>query len=133
MKVTPSLGKGVAVLLGYLAVVFTVWLVTGVDYDTIGDSIGGVRDAVVLAMAAGLVYLVIVVSVLGWWTPAMREPRRAHHVWMWSIPVLLLIGVVINLASTKWDRVDDLGAYLAWLVIGCVRSVSTRRWSPAVS
>lgn len=122
MKVTPSLPKGLAVLVGYLAVVFAVWIVTDVDYDTIGDSIENVRNAVTFAMAAGLVYLVVVVSVLGWWKPALREPRRAHHGWMWSIPVLLVIGLVLNLAATQWGRIDDLGTelgpYVAWLLLG---------------
>lgn len=125
MKVTPSLLKGVSVLLGYLAVVFTVWIVTDVDYDTIGDSVGNVRDAVTIAMACGVVYVVIVTSILGWWKPALREATRAvHHRWMWIVPGLLLIGAVLNLVATKWGRVDELGtplgAYVAWLAVGCL-------------
>jgi membrane protease YdiL (CAAX protease family) len=122
MKVTPSLPKGVAVLLGYLAVVFTVWIVTDVDYDTVGDSVENVRNAITLAMAAGAIYLVVVVSVLGWWKPALHEARRAHHGWMWILPVLLGLGIVVNLALTQWGRIDDLGTelgpYVAWLLVG---------------
>ena len=124
MKVKPSLLTGILVVLGYLAVVFTVWLGTGVDYDTIGDSVDNVRDAVTIAMACGALYILVVVSILGWWTPSLREPKRAHHGWMLAIPVLLLIGIVLNLAATEWGRFDELGTplgtYVAWLALGCV-------------
>ena len=118
MRVQPSLAKGIAALLGYLAVVFTVWAVTGVNYDEIGDSVTNVRNAVTLAIGAGAIYLVIVTTALGWWTPAMREAKRAGHAWMWLIPVLLLAGAFANLAATKWDRIDEVGPYVAWLAVG---------------
>lgn len=124
MKITPSLLKGILVLLGYLAVVFTVWAVTDTDYDTIGDSVENVRNAVTIAMACGVVYIVIVTSILGWWKPTLREARKVGHAWMWIIPVLLLLGVVLNLVATEWGRFDEigtpLGTYVAWLAIGCV-------------
>jgi membrane protease YdiL (CAAX protease family) len=125
MRVKPSLWKGLLILVGYLAVVFTVWLATGTKYDEVGDTVDNVRKTVTLAMALGAIYVVIVTSVLGWWKPALREPRRAaHHKWMWIIPALLLVGAVLNLAATKWGRLDDLGTplgtYVAWLAIGCV-------------
>jgi uncharacterized protein len=123
MRVKPSLLKGLLVWVGYLAVVFAVWIAADIDYDTIGDSVENVRKAVTLAMACGLVYLVIVVSALGWWRPSLREARRVHHRWMWVIPVLLALGVVLNLASTEWGRFDELGTelgpYILWLALGC--------------
>jgi uncharacterized protein len=120
MRVKPTLLKGIVIIIGYLAVVFAVWGATGMKYDEVGDSVENVRKAVTLAMALGAVYLVIVTSVLGWWKPALREPRRAHHRWMWIIPVFLVLGVVGNLASTKWGEVDQVGAYVFWLAVGCV-------------
>lgn len=123
MRVKPSLWTGLLVLLGYLAVVFTVWIATDVDYDTVGDSVENVRNAITIAMACGAVYIVIVVSILGWWKPSLREAKRAHHGWMWVIPAVLAVGVVLNLAATKWGRIDDLGTdlgpYVLWLALGC--------------
>ena len=124
MKVKPSLGVAIGVLFGYLAVVFASWIITDVDYDTIADSVENVRNAVTISMAVGFVYLVIVVSALGWWKPAMREPRRVGSKWMWIIPAVLLIGAIANLATTEWGRIDELGTklgpYVAWLAIGCL-------------
>jgi len=59
-----------------------------------------------------------VTSVLGWWKPAMREPRKVGGGWMWLIPILLLIGAALNLVATKWGEIDGLGTYVLWLAIG---------------
>lgn len=96
-----------------------MWSAKGVDYSTIGDSVENVRDAITLAVGCGVVYLIVVTTALGWWKPALREPRRAHLNWAWTIPALLSIGVIANLLSTKWDRVDNLGTYALWLGLGC--------------
>ena len=89
MRVKPSLLTGILVLLGYLAVVFTVWIIAGVDYDEVGDTVDNVRNVIAMSMIVGAVYVVVVTSVLGWWKPSLREPRRAdHHRWMWIIPIV---------------------------------------------
>lgn len=120
MRAKPSVGKGLLVVVGYLVVVFLGWAVSGIDYDEIGDSVENVRSNVTVSVGLGAVFLVLVVSLLGWWRPAMREPRRAGHAWMWMVPGLLALGALGNLATTKWDRVDDLGPYLLFLGLGCV-------------
>ena len=105
MRVKPSLLTGILVLLGYLAVVFTVWIIAGVDYDEVGDTVDNVRNVIAMSMIVGAVYVAVVTSVLGWWKPSLREPRRAdHHKWMWIIPIVLALGVVANLATTKWGE-----------------------------
>jgi uncharacterized protein len=121
MRVKPSLLTGILVLLGYLAVVFTVWIIAGVDYDEVGDTVDNVRNVIAISMIVGAVYVAVVTTVLGWWKPALREPRPAsHHKWMWIIPIALALGVVANLASTKWGEIDQVGTYVMWLAIGCV-------------
>jgi membrane protease YdiL (CAAX protease family) len=118
MRVKPSALSAIVAILGYMAVVFSVWAAVGLDYDEVGDTVENVRKGVVLAIALGTVYLVIVTSVLGWWKPAIREPRRVGSRWMWIIPVLLLVGALANLASTKWGEVEGVGEYVLWLAIG---------------
>ena len=48
MRVKPSLLTGILVLLGYLAVVFTVWIIAGVDYDEVGDTVDNVRNVIAI-------------------------------------------------------------------------------------
>jgi membrane protease YdiL (CAAX protease family) len=118
MRIKPSALTAIAAIVGYLAVVFGVWVATGIEYDEVGDTVENVRKSVVLAIGLGAVYLIVVTSALGWWKPAMREPRKVGGGWMWIIPVLLLIGAALNLAATKWGEIDGLGTYALWLAIG---------------
>jgi len=118
MRVKPSALSSIVAILGYMVVVFSVWAAVGMEYDEVGDTVENVRQGIVLAVALGAVYLVIVTTVLGWWKPAISEPRRVGSRWMWSIPVLLLLGAIGNLATTKWGEIDGVGEYALWLAIG---------------
>jgi uncharacterized protein len=118
MRIKPSPLSAIVAIVGYMVVVFTVWAVTGLDYDEVGDTVENVQKGVVLAIALGAIYLVVVTTFLGWWKPAIHEPRRVGSGWMWTIPVLLLLGAVGNLASTKWGEIDGVVSYALWLAIG---------------
>jgi membrane protease YdiL (CAAX protease family) len=118
MRVKPSALTAILAVLGYLVVVFAVWMVTDLDYDAIGDTVENVRDGIVLSVGAGVVYLVVITTALGWWKPAIREPHRVGSRWMWIVPVLLLLGALINLASTKWGEIDRVGPYVGLLALG---------------
>ena len=114
----PSALSSIAAIGGYMVVVFTVWAVVGMEYDEVGDTLENLQKGVVLAFSLGAVYLVIVTTALGWWKPAVREPRRVGNRWMWAIPVLLLAGAIANMASTKWGEIDGVASYASWLAIG---------------
>ena len=118
MRIKPSPLSAILAILGYLVVVFAVWAAVGLKYDEVGDTVQNVQKGVVLAVGLGALYLVIVTTFLGWWKPAIREPRKVGSGWMWIIPVLLLIGAVVNLATTKWGEIDGVAGYAVWLAIG---------------
>lgn len=120
MRSRPSPLAAIAAIVGYLIVVFGVWIATGIDYDDLGDTIESVQKGVVLAIGLGVVYLVAVTSALGWWKPAIREPRRVGRGWMWLVPGFLVAGFGLNLAATKWGEIDDVGSYVFWLALGTV-------------
>ena len=120
MRVKPTALTAIAAILGYMVVVFTVWAVTGLKYDTVGDTLENVQKGVVLSISLGSLYLIIVTTALGWWKPAIREARKVGSGWMWLIPALLLIGTLVNIATTKWGEIDGVATYTAWLAIGCV-------------
>jgi membrane protease YdiL (CAAX protease family) len=118
MRVKPSPLVAIAVIVGYMVVVFPVWIINDLRYDDVGNTVETVRQGIVLAIGLGVVYLVIVTTVLGWWKPAMREPRRVGGGWMWVVPALLVVGAALNLAATKWGEIDEIGTYVAWLALG---------------
>jgi membrane protease YdiL (CAAX protease family) len=118
MRAKPSALTAIVAILGYLAIVFGVWAATSLKYDEVGDTVANVQKGVVLAIGLGAVYLVVVTTALGWWKPAIHEPRKVGGGWMWLIPVLLLIGAVLNLVATKWGEIDQVGTYVFWLALG---------------
>ncbi len=120
MRVKPSALTAIAAILGYMVVVFTVWAATGLKYDTVGDTVENVQKGIVLSISLGAVYLIVVTTALGWWKPAIHEPRKVGSRWMWLIPALLLVGTLANLATTKWGEIDGVATYTIWLALGCV-------------
>jgi membrane protease YdiL (CAAX protease family) len=118
VRIKPSVPAALVAILGYLVVVFVVWAATGLDYDDVGDTAENVQKGIVLAVGLGVVYLVVVTSVLGWWKPSIHEPRRVGGGWMWIVPAMLLVGAALNLAATKWGEIDQVGTYVLWLAVG---------------
>jgi membrane protease YdiL (CAAX protease family) len=118
MRIKPSVPVAIAVIIGYLVVVFIVWGITGLDYDEIGDTVENVRKGIVLSVGLGALYLAIVTTVLGWWKPAIHEPRKVGGGWMWIVPAFLVVGAALNLAATKWGEIDGVGTYVLWLATG---------------
>lgn len=118
MRARPSAALALLIYAGYLAVVFTVWVVVDVDYDTVSDTVENVRSGIVLAIGLGAAYLAVVTTALGWWRPALREPHRAGSRWMFAVPVLLAVGALANLATTRWGDITDVGSYVATLALG---------------
>jgi membrane protease YdiL (CAAX protease family) len=102
VRVKPTALRALLAILGYLVVVFSVWAATDLQYDEVGDTVANVQKGVTLAIGLGAVYLIVVTTALGWWRPA-----------------LLFVGAVLNIASTKWGEIADVGRYTLWLAVGC--------------
>ena len=88
MRVAPRPAIAVGIFIAYAAIVTVMSLVGGVDYDEIGDTTANVRDAIVIPIGVGAVFLAASTTWLGWWRPALFEARRAGSRWMLAVPVL---------------------------------------------
>lgn len=94
MKVSPKPLWGILVLVAYMAVFVTVWVITGVDYTRVAESVTTIASWYVAPLAAGAVVLIIASTLLGWWRPALSEVERAKPTWMW-VSVLVMVGIAI--------------------------------------
>ncbi|WP_241160996.1 CPBP family intramembrane glutamic endopeptidase [Plantibacter sp. PA-3-X8] len=106
MRVTPRVWIGLAIYVGYVAVIFVVSKLSGVAYTEIGTSAEFTWRGAVLDLAVGAVLLTITTWLLGWWRPALFERRRSHHKWPIFVPALMLVVAVANLVNTDWSRFD---------------------------
>lgn len=118
MRFAPRPRTGLVVLLLYLVVFYGVWQLTGVDYQDIGDTARTIARWYVAPLAAGALLLVVAVTVVGWWRPALFETRRATPRWLWVGPGFMTVGAVAILMSK--DTTGTTSAMLWLLVVGSV-------------
>jgi len=126
-RVRPRVSIGLAIYVGYVVVVFTVQLLSGVPYTDLGDNGRTLFFGAGLSLIVGAVLLAITTSLLGWWRPALFERHRSMR-WPLIAPVLMLIALVINLSSTDWGSFDAafLGASIVLLLVGFTEELTTR-------
>ncbi|WP_084106691.1 CPBP family intramembrane glutamic endopeptidase [Demequina sp. NBRC 110056] len=103
-RVRPSLWVALAVFVIYCAIVVVMWTINDVDYASVQDSTQQAVDGIVVPIAIGSVFLIVATTVLGWWRPAIAEPRRSAPRWMIVIPLLFGVGGLVTVAGS------DLGA-----------------------
>jgi membrane protease YdiL (CAAX protease family) len=105
------------------------FLLSGVDYDTIGDSSSTVLRAVLLPVGIGALILTAVTSWLDWWRPVMREASPAGPRWLLIIPAVLFAIPVLNMATQGVPaRGTEFFIVLAaaTLCVGFAEEISTR-------
>ena len=129
MRIQPRPSIAVGVFIGYAAVVTVMSLIGGVDYDEIGDTTENVRDAIVIPIAVGAVFLAAMATYLGWWRPALFENERAGSRWMLAVPVCMLLYGLTGVAGFDWDspRTDVLPLLaVGVLLVGFSEEMVTR-------
>jgi hypothetical protein len=81
----PTVTLGMLLYLGYLAIFFAAWTINGVDYNRIGENPETTRLWYALPTLSGCAFLVIALSVLGWWRVALFERPQAGPRWIWIL------------------------------------------------
>ena len=118
-KRLPVLGY-LAIVVLYLVVLQTLpFLLAGNDHSSYA-SFPTVNSAIKLLwtpVGASVLIGVVVVSVLGWWPPVLRDDRPVRR-WVWSIPIVM---IVVILAGTDYGLISQKGAGLFFsLLVGTV-------------
>lgn len=129
MRALPKPLTGVLVFLGYLVVFYGVWIVTSVEYDRLSESADTILKWIVAPLAAGAVYLVVVVSALGWWRPSLFEVAKAGPRWLLAGPILMLLLAITGLATSDKSGVTMAMfwfALLGSLLVGFCEELATR-------
>lgn len=128
MKVQPSARVGVIVFLLYLVVFYGVWIITGVDYKTIGDSASNLFRWYAAPTWAGALLLIIATTYLGWWGPVLRERVKAPS-WTLIPGVLMVILGAVLLAGKDYSDTEGLmwvGLLMGSMGVGFSEEVATR-------
>jgi hypothetical protein len=81
-----------AIVVGYLAIIQGGGLLVPVLLD-VDESFLTTRDVLYnmwIPLGAALVYTYVVVALLRWWRPVLREERRTRR-WVWAIPIVFAV------------------------------------------
>ncbi|GAB3305639.1 CPBP family intramembrane glutamic endopeptidase [Pseudoclavibacter terrae] len=103
-RLAPRVWLGVVAYLTYLAVFYGVWIANGIDYPRIGDNADTLWKWYVAPTLAGAVVISIIVTVYGWWRPAVFEERKRMPKWAWAFPVILVAVALANLLLGDTSR-----------------------------
>jgi membrane protease YdiL (CAAX protease family) len=115
VRIAPRPAPALLLFIGYLVVFYGVWIMTGVEYDNIGDSVDTLMKWYVAPLAAGAVVLVAGVSWFGWWRPVLVEKVRAPR-WLVVAPLLMAVLAFVQIAIS--DKSGTSAAMYLPLIVG---------------
>ncbi len=104
-RVAPRVWLGILTFALYLIVFCTIWVINGVDYTRVGDSAETVASWYVAPLVGGAVVLIVMVTIFGWWRPALIEQKRRYPAWIWIFPGALVVLAVLALILGDSSRV----------------------------
>ena len=114
----PSVGIGILLYLGYLAVFFTTWTINGVDYNRIGESAETIRLWYAFPTLFGCAFLVIAISILGWWRMVLFDQSKSGPRWIWILPVVMAVIILNNFLGIPSGKLSV--ELLLWSSLGAV-------------
>jgi len=116
LRHTPSVRVGFALYLGYLVVFFTTWAINGVDYTRIGEDAQTTKLWYAVPTLLGCAFLFVAVTALGWWRDVLFDRTRCGPWWIWFLPAVVTLIIVMNFLSVDVGRLSpDL---VLWLTLG---------------
>ena len=104
--------------LGYLTIFFLTWFVNGVDYDRIGENALTAKLWYALLTLFGCVFLVVALSVLGWWRMVLFDTSTAGPRWVWILPIAMAAMILNNLLGLAPEKLS--AELLLWSSLGAV-------------
>ena len=113
MTIRPDWRKAVLIYLAYNAIIYATWGGVGARYtDLVSADVA--LTSLDLPLALGTLFLVVAVSRLGWWRPALFEERRSGPFWLLPMLLLGIVGmIVVNGFAMRWSALSP--AHLAML------------------
>lgn len=114
----PSVRTGILLYLGYLAVFFCTWTINGVDYNRIGENAETVKLWYALPTLFGCAFLVVAISMLGWWRIVLFDRSKSGPRWVWILPVVMAAIILNNFVAMPQGKVSS--ELLLWSSLGAV-------------
>ncbi len=114
----PSVSIGLLLYLGYLAVFFSTWTINGVDYNRIGENAETTKLWYAFPTLFGCAFLVIAISMLGWWRTALFDQAKCGPRYVWILPIMMAAIILNNFAGIPSGQLS--AELLLWSSLGAV-------------
>ena len=114
----PTVWKGVLLYLGYLAVFFCTWTINGVDYNRIGENAETTKLWYAFPTLFGCAFLVVAISVLGWWRVVLFDKAKSGPRWVWVLPTVMAAIILGNFLGMPSGKLSP--ELLLWSTLGAV-------------
>ncbi len=104
--------------LGYLAIFFATWIINGVDYNRIDENALTTKLWYAFPTLFGSAFLVVAITVLGWWRMVLFDQTKSGPQWVWILPIAMAGVIVMNFLGVvpKQPTFELLG----WSMLGAV-------------
>lgn len=118
VRFQPSVGLGLVVYVGYLAIFYATWKINDVDYDTIGDTVESTKLHYAMPTLLGCAFVVVAITVLGWWRVTLFDSFRSGPKWAWIGPIAMFLLACASFAGVTWGNATS--TLLLWSVLGAI-------------
>jgi membrane protease YdiL (CAAX protease family) len=120
---------GIVVVLVYVAGLVVLQKASGVPYSAIAESEPNLRKGVLIPVAVMTAVLVAFLAATGRLAEAFSFAPKVDAAWLWAIPAVILVGVVVRLVRNPWSQVSGrfvVVALLATFLVGLSEELLVR-------
>lgn len=131
VRVRPSLGVALGIVVVYMAILLGLQFASGVDFDDVAASTSNVVGIVVVPVGVGSVLLFLTWRYLGWGRPVIVEQGARDRLGAWAYipPLLVVTGAVLGFTQVTWGDLDMsflLAVVAGTLFVGFSEELLTR-------
>jgi len=100
----------------YLAIFYSVWAITQVDYPSIGKNEQNIMMWYALPTLLGSAFVTMAISALGWWKNTIFESKKSGPKWTYILPLSMLAVILANLMAVNVPNLTI--GLLVWSILG---------------
>lgn len=116
LKVKPTIWRALFIYFGYVVIFSSIWIITKVEYMNIGKNAETAKLWYATPTLTASMFLVIVISLWGWWRVVLFDKIKSGPKWTWIAPVFMLFLIILRFATLKTENISsDLWL---WTILG---------------
>lgn len=128
-RVKPSMMAAIIILVVYMAVFSTIWIINNVDYKTIGKTIESTKLHYAMPTIVSSFIVACLLTIFGWWRIVLFDKEKNGPKWIWLGVFIMLVLAILNFSDINFSNISsDLLLYsiLGGIGVGFGEEIITR-------